>query len=85
MEHRLPAPRQLGHDWVYWACTITDGSPVYMANPYFVAKVVDNGSSGASGPDTIAVFVDDVIQNCSDDPGNIHVDVTSGNLTVHKG
>ncbi len=64
--------------------TITDGSPVYMANPYFVAKVVDNGSSGAAGPDTIAVFVDDVAQNCSDNPGDIHADVTSGNLTVHK-
>ena len=65
--------------------TITDGSPVFTANPYFVAKVVDNGSSGAAGPDTIAVFVNDVPQNCSVDPGADHADVTSGNLTVHKG
>jgi hypothetical protein len=66
--------------------TITDGSPDYMtpANPYFIAKVVDNGTPGTAGPDTIAVFANDGGRDCSIDPiGNVHANVTNGNLVVH--
>jgi hypothetical protein len=65
---------------------ITDGSPDYVApaNPYFIAKVVDNGTPGKAGPDTIAVFANDGGTDCSVDPiGAVHADVTNGNLVVH--
>ena len=54
------------------------------ASPYFKAKVVDNGSSGAVGPDTISIYANDGGDDCLED--NIHddaADVTGGNLTVH--
>ena len=50
--------------------TITDGSPGYLtpANPYFIAKVVDNGTPGKAGPDQIAVWANAGGTNCAADP-----------------
>ena len=64
--------------------TITDAT-LYATPGYFIAKVIDNGSSG----DKIVVFVNEHGNaNCSDpsldgSPGSdILADVTSGNLVV---
>ena len=64
--------------------TITSGSPGYMvANPYFVAKVVDGSTSGAAA-DKIAVWANVGGTDCSGDPiGTGLAPVTSGNLVVH--
>ena len=65
--------------------SITDASPLPTPG-YFIAKVIDNGSSG----DKIVVFVNEHgTANCSDPAndglpgGDILADVTSGNLVVH--
>ena len=65
---------------------ITDGSPDYVApaNPYFIAKVVDNGTPGKAGPDKIAIYANAGGTNCAADPIDDDLaDVTSGNLVVH--
>ena len=65
---------------------ITDESPGYLtpADPYFIAKVVDNGMPGTAGPNRIAVWANVGGTDCLQDP--IHDDlanVTNGNLVVH--
>ena len=59
--------------------TITDAT-LYQTPGYFIAKVVDNGSSG----DKIAVFVNEQAPNggCENPASDILADVTSGNLVV---
>ena len=59
--------------------TITD-AVLYQTPGYFIAKVVDNGSSG----DKIAVFVNEQAPNggCENPTSDILADVTSGDIVV---
>ena len=61
--------------------TITSGNPAYLAaaNPYFIAKVVDNGAAD----DRIAVYANHGDACAGDVFGTDLADVTSGNLVVH--
>ena len=64
--------------------TITGGNPAYLAaaNPYFIAKVVDNGTPGAAG-DKIAVYANHGDACSGDVFGTDLADVTGGNLVFH--
>ena len=59
---------------------ITDGSPGYVApaDPYFVAKVVDNGTPGTAGPDKIAVWANAGPRSCDVSFNPDFADVTGG-------
>ncbi len=64
--------------------TITGGNPFYLTspNPYFIAKVVDNGTPGA-GADKIAVYANHGDACSGDVFGTDLADVTSGDIVVH--
>jgi hypothetical protein len=77
--------KQINPTSAYFGGTITDGSPAYMVGDhYFVAKVVDNGSSGTAG-DKIAVWanVGPESSPAGDPIGSDLAGVTGGNLVVH--
>ena len=78
--------KQIDSKTAIFSGTITDGSSYYMvgANPYFKAKVVDNGTPGKAGPDTISIYANTGGTDCSDDNiGTDAANVTGGNLVVH--
>jgi hypothetical protein len=79
--------KQLDSKSALFGGPITSGRPAYLApaNPYFVAKVVDNGTPGTAGPDKIAVWANVGPQSSpTDDPiGSDLASVTGGNLIVH--
>ena len=76
---------QVGDHAAVFSGVITDGSPDYMAppNPYFIAKVVDNGTPGTAGPDQIAVWANEGPHSCVRGLDTKLADVTNGNLDVH--
>jgi hypothetical protein len=61
--------------------TITGGNPFYLTspNPYFIAKVVDNGAEG----DQIAVYANHGDACSGDVFGTDLADVTSGDIVIH--
>jgi hypothetical protein len=77
--------KQVDSKTAVFSGTITDGSPSYLtpANPYFIAKVVDNGTPGTAGPDQIAVWANQGPTSCADSFSPQTAVVTGGNLVAH--